>query len=681
MTRITATLILCIGMNAALSITKQAARASDLVLREVLVLTEEGDEIARGETAERAVEACLQRLGLLVRYWSVQKGPPPDSYLQGAAAIVSLVQQPVQTNPETLVEALVKWQTLGRPLMLLAGIDGLASDLTGTAVPSDVLDPLLRHLNVRIRSEETKGALFWSEHHWNWFEIPNGRPRADWPGLESLSPASDIVAAVRESNGPDVPVAILGPTGAYLSRLDVLLEQNPVSFRYRWRFDPYRFFENILHCAGQPVPDVSTVNGQRVFFAHVDGDGFANRAIDPRGRIAAEVLHDEVLTHLKLPTTVSIIARDLVGKPQLSRVARRIFALPHIEAASHSYTHPHDWLKGIGTPMGMVADWGEALEKGRSETLEPTREIDDSLAVVQSLLPANKRPAMILWSGLTNPPERFLARARHCGVANMNGGDAMINPDAPSIACGAPFADRVGEHWQVFSAAANENLFTNQWSGPFNWHAQLLKQFQLTEYPRRLSAANLYYHFYAAERPAGLRTLQAVYDWASRSPLTYLSASHYARNVDGFITARWQTPQNGEWRLTNWGECRTARFDDPPGAVDLVRSEGVAGYCRGPQCLYVHLTGPDASIVFSRTPARQPYLLKANAPLIAWQVTSTAIVAEFQAYAPLRVELAGFSPHQSLRMEGHVGGLQQADERGEVRLHARAGRVKWQVSW
>lgn len=46
----------------------------------------------------------------------------------------------------------------------------------------------------------------------------------------------------------------------------------------RWAIDPPSFLQRALALPPMPVPDATTENGRRLFFAHIDGDGFASRA-------------------------------------------------------------------------------------------------------------------------------------------------------------------------------------------------------------------------------------------------------------------------------------------------------------------------------------------------------------------------------------------------------------------
>src|SRR4029453_5395461 len=91
------------------------------------------------------------------------------------------------------------------------------------------------------------------------------------------------------------------------------------------------------------------------------------------------------------------------------------------------------------------------------------------------------------------------------GVPNINGGDTMLDREWPSYTRVAPLMRPVGSHWQNYTSASNENVYTNLWKGPFYGFRNVLETFRRTEHPRRVTPVNVYYHYYSAERVAGLR--------------------------------------------------------------------------------------------------------------------------------------------------------------------------------
>jgi hypothetical protein len=60
-----------------------------------------------------------------------------------------------------------------------------------------------------------------------------------------------------------------------------------------------------------PAPDITTENGRRLFFSHIDGDGFPSLAEFPGSPPAAEVLLKEILEKYRVPTTVSVIEAEV----------------------------------------------------------------------------------------------------------------------------------------------------------------------------------------------------------------------------------------------------------------------------------------------------------------------------------------------------------------------------------
>ena len=128
-------------------------------------------------------------------------------------------------------------------------------------------------------------------------------------------------------------------------------------------------------------------------------------------RLVSEVVLDDLVkAYPDLPVAVGLIAGDVdlgvAGKPKSARVAREYFRLPQVEVASHSYTHPYDW--------GAFASPERTLEAAQTASTNPlreyaqrdfdlNREVGGALDFSAALAPADKRPALYLWSGNTRP--------------------------------------------------------------------------------------------------------------------------------------------------------------------------------------------------------------------------------------------------------------------------------------
>ena len=119
----------------------------------------------------------------------------------------------------------------------------------------------------------------------------------------------------------------------------------------KWIIDPFAFFQRAFGVETMPVPDVTTLSGRRMWFSHIDGDGWNNvtrvEAHRDKPTISAlVVLRDLIVPYPDLPVAVGVIGADVdeYGTPEAARqAARELYALPQVEIASHTYTHPYQW--------------------------------------------------------------------------------------------------------------------------------------------------------------------------------------------------------------------------------------------------------------------------------------------------------------------------------------------------
>ncbi|MEJ2680400.1 MAG: endo alpha-1,4 polygalactosaminidase, partial [Gammaproteobacteria bacterium] len=167
----------------------------------------------------------------------------------------------------------------------------------------------------------------------------------------------------------------------------------------RWILNPATLIHDFLGLPALPTADATTESGRRIATAHIDGDGFPSRATLDKHPYTAEVILNEILTsYPDIPTTVSIIEGEISEQglhPQtsseLEAIARRLFALPHVEIASHSFSHPFFWSRD---PESVYAPLGQHLPL-EDYDLDFTREIYGSIDYInRRLAPKNKKTAV-----------------------------------------------------------------------------------------------------------------------------------------------------------------------------------------------------------------------------------------------------------------------------------------------
>lgn len=422
-------------------------------------------------------------------------------------------------------------------------------------------------------------------------------------------------------------------------------------------FDPFTFLQQIWPAGSFPAPDATTRDGRRLFFSQIDGDGFNGVTTFAGNRICGELVRDHILKKYPLPITASLIEATMRGlevtqkgdeQPALEAVARSIFALPNVQAASHSFSHPYVWVENDEEYIPMYENRSLLLKpEAALKGVDPEREVAGSIAYVQSLLPPGKTCDLMLWSGNCRPGAAALRVCRRLGVENLNGGNTTISRRHPYLSNISPRVMSWEGELQVFSAMQNEFVYTRNWKGPFfGGFRQVTETFEKTESPRRLKPVNLYYHFYSAATPGALKSLSDACDWAMAHPLHSVTAAQFARIArDAWGTKIYRTGP-GRFTLANAGHARTFRLPATGPLPDLSVSSGITGYLVEGDSLYVHTSGqPLTDLTLSAAPGPRLRLESSTAEITFQRLDKTGAVFTTQDLKPeVPVVLAGMAP-------------------------------------
>lgn len=328
--------------------------------------------------------------------------------------------------------------------------------------------------------------------------------------------------------------------------------------RIRWALNPFKHIMPLLDLPKIPVPDVTTESGQRILTAHIDGDGFPSRTWTSDKIFAAESIYREVFKKYQLPHTVSIIEGEIAPHGlypedafELEKIAKKIFKLNHIEAASHTFSHPYFW-----------DDLVEVKEKKYGDSLpipnykiDYTREIEGSVNYInKKLLTDGKKVKVFLWSGLADPTPNIIKKTKKLNLYNVNGGNTYVVKGNFSIAQVYPHINWHQGAVQVYAPLMNENLFTELWTENLHGFSHAIESFQLLGEPRRLKAMGIYYHMYSGVYPASINALHDVYGWVLKQKITPLYLSEYAQRASVlYETGIGKTLKDSNWNLVSTG--------------------------------------------------------------------------------------------------------------------------------
>jgi polysaccharide biosynthesis protein PelA len=451
------------------------------------------------------------------------------------------------------------------------------------------------------------------------------------------------------------------PNGGYVAPGYASYEDRTADWK-AWRVDPFALFREVFKTESLPIADTATLSGRRIYYSHIDGDGWNSvtevDAYAKAGLTASEVILREVaLRFPDLPITVAPIAADLdpdwMGTPKAQEIARAFFRLPHIEAGTHTYTHPFEWgYFGPGYNPQSELHFVKRYSKSKvapSLKIDPNapkprlvfpydvpraygdipfsvdKEVSGSVAFISRFLPPGKKVEVLQWSGDTRAFPAAMDALSKAGLPNINGWGSRFDGDYPSYTNVAPVGRRIGDHVRVYASHANENEYTALWQGRYFGFRYLITSLRNTETPRRVKPANIYYHMYSGEKPAAMTALLEIMAHVRTQTLTPITTSRYAQIGKGFFDIRFARIGDLSWRIENRSALDTIRFDAAQALhVDYARSKGVLGHTRTNGSLYVAIDSDDASPVLTLGRGPEPAATSVLLNDSRWRVYAAA---------------------------------------------------------
>lgn len=470
-------------------------------------------------------------------------------------------------------------------------------------------------------------------------------PRLESLGVYARSGGSEnqVHLSIKDKNSSISDLVVTGPWGgyaAYPATLDLDVDGSAY-----WVIDPFAFLEKALKLPRIPMPDITSENGRRLWFSHIDGDALPSWAELPGKQLGAEVIEDRILKKYKYPHTISVVEGEMTSIPatadrraRMRSTMKRIFRMPTVELASHSYSHPYDWEE---VKKGFQPGRYNLPIKGYEYSAE--REVSGSVRFInEQLAPANKKVEVFLWSGEAVANVEAIAETYRIGIANLNGGNTTISKAKNTLTAVSPNAIITDKYVQPLAPIMNENIYTNNWLGPFDGFRRVIETLELTDSPRRLKPVNIYYHFYAGTKAASIRSMEEVYKWADMQETFPLYASEYARKVPGFRNAGVARYLDGSWKVSRLGSVRSLRVLDQQSWPVLQGSKGVVGARSLHDGVYIHTDGND-ELIF-RTSNRRPwlpYLTSSNAAVENWDNTGPSLKFRLRGHVPVVLDIGG----------------------------------------
>lgn len=633
------------------------------VRREILAIYDSHEEARPDQTRiHRFAEMPLNHLGFVVSYWDISAGLPSSERTANLRGIITWFRRPPPAS-------FYQWglQQLGKGVrMVVLGDSGLPAGNTTLADANRLFAEIGFGLTGAL-VDITYATRILHRDDLIGFERPLDPVLPAFPivGTFGSDVSSHLVLEHREGGLVLASSVVLTSNRGGYAASGYFVYEEPGSGRTKWIINPFVFFQKALGAQLMPIPDVTTLAGRRIWFSHVDGDGWNNISYIEEYRdhptvSAGVVLRELIAPYPDLPVAVGVIGAEVderYDSPEAGRqAARELYALPQVEVASHTYSHPYqwsffenydrkleerllapdegEWKSVLGDRMRRLArQLLPGLRKGSEADTkfadqDPPRaysefpfdldqEIRGAIIAAEELAPEGKQGTIYLWSGGAEPFEEAIARTRRLGLRNLNGGDSRFDADYPSLSYLSPISRAIGAERQIYAGNANDYIYTSDGNGRDHGFLNLDATIAATENPRRLKPINVYYHMYAGERPANLAAVRHHLDAARQGAVIPIAASHYAAIADGFFSTEITALGDASWLIQGRGALQTVRFDDAEGlAVDFGRSVGVIGQRRKGASLYVMLDEAQAEPIVALAPAAHQSAETAIASLI-----------------------------------------------------------------
>jgi len=573
------------------------------VKREILTIIDESKWDRTVVSAHQVGAMPLEYLGYIQTLYDIRDGlPDPDNMTQYAGVVVWLNTE--YKFPEKIVEWVNKLYKKGIYVAFASSfgfnIDEMFLEQLGIEV-SDGEEGVSKRVIVKDPIMD--------------FEI-KARPSEDT--LYFTPPAnSKPLFSYQDSNGEISTPAAITPWGGYAISDSFMVEIDKENI---WVINPFEYFKQALRLKPLVVPDPTTENGSRLAFSHVDGDGYISQAEFNPQKLSGEIIYKEILKKYKFPHSISIIGAEVMPNglfPNLSKRCldgiRKIYALDNVEAATHTFTHTFFW--GKIDKNGDLKPEYRLKPKGYKYSLE--YEIKGMIDFINDNLldkKSKKRAKAVFWSGDCAPRTNALSLVYKNHILNINGGDTTISNAKPWLALVAPYGLARDEYYQIYTGQQNENVFTNDWLGPFWGFKRVVQTFKLTDKPRRLKPIDIYYHLYSGSKKASLNALRYVFDWVLKQPdIMPIFTSSYIPKVMDYYSASLAN-EGDEWLICGMRDLKNLRLETKKQHIEYKSSPTVLGEKIINNRTYIALS-PKQSHLLKLTKKQEDsnYLISSNA--------------------------------------------------------------------
>jgi len=625
------------------------------IKREIFTLINEETHDRTLLSAHQIGAMPIEYLGYIQKLYDINKGLPEIDHMRHFAGVIVWLSKDYK-HPAKLINWVLQLKKIG--------IKVAFANSFGFSADAMLLKPLDLDLVNGNESPENKKTIVQQDKIIG-FEIS---PTIGDNGLYIQPVNSKPLLTYRDRDGIKSTLAAITSWGGYAISETFTIEINDENL---WVINPFEFFAQALRLKKLLVPDQTTENGSRFLFTHIDGDGMVSRVDFNPELFSGDTILNKILKVYKIPHSVSLIGAEVFSNglyPEFSKevlkISRKMYALDNVEAASHTFTHPFFWGK---IENGKLSE--KYRLKPKKYTFSLYNELSANLNSINKLVPQGikRKATTVFWSGDCSPRLPALEYTYKHDILNINGGYTIINNSNPWLTLVAPIGLERGDYYQIYTGAQNENVFTNDWLGPFWGFKRVVQTFKLTNSPRRLKPIDIYYHLYSGSKTASLNALKYVFNWAISQEVMPIFTSEYIPKAMDFFTVSLANEKN-TWLVSGMYDLKTLRIENKNVEPILQTSSSVMGIKHFENHTYIHLS-PKNEHIFSISRndknRKEAYLITSNAKVTQFSKKDNRQQLYFQGNVALKLK---FHIPQNCHIEAIPRASEVVKQKYEVQL-------------
>jgi hypothetical protein len=603
--------------------------------RRILALWDSNDHETTDYTESyihQKLEMVFNHYGLLLDYVDIHTLSPnkfsPQNLKQYRGMILWSLDSASQ-NPTRLFTFLTKWQQLNLPTIVIGDVP-LFENNNGRPYKWSSIQKLYNNWGLQPSKSQFENPLLiniLSKDFKKKYEFERPLENEFSPVRKNTILTAKLkswLSYVHKKSGQRADVIIKGKN-VFIAPHSYTIFTNPLDYTTQWRINPFEIISELFQTADELIADTTTLNGNRIWYSHIDGDAFISLSQVDRESLCGKIIREKIMEKYQLPISASLVTSEVdpnyLGNERYFVEVKKMMELPYIEPASHTFSHPLSWDMNPSK-----ADVELYIKDKRTYTGGPIvayklidykmnyqQEIIGSMKFINDILPENKKSNMVFWSGNCRPPLEVFKLLEENNFYNINGGDSRFDRRYPSYSHVFPIYRQIGKYIQIYSSNSNENTYTNLWEGPYSGFQEVIETFKNTEKPIRIKPINIYYHYYSGEKISSLKALTKVYDWTISQEIAPIFTSEFVKIANDFIKAKSKKINKNTYVISQNGDLKTFRIDRPGLEVNYDKSKNIIGHRTINSSTYFFLGNKSESkLTIGKTKSFFPYLVNSN---------------------------------------------------------------------